>query len=113
MEDDDEGSEEQGDLPAANRQGVHSHHKRDDENANEVEGADVRAGAPAAGPRRAPGPHSTRDSVSGAGSPPYPRVDLLAAPVDHVVGPAGQEQVAILAEIAGAADHGTQRPARL
>ena len=25
----------------------------------------------------------------------FPRVDLLAAPVDHVIGPAGQEQVAV------------------
>ena len=30
----------------------------------------------------------------------FPRVDLLAAPVDHVVGPAGQEQVAVLVEVA-------------
>jgi len=30
----------------------------------------------------------------------FPRVDLLAAPVDQVVGPAGQEQVAVLVEVA-------------
>jgi hypothetical protein len=30
----------------------------------------------------------------------FPRVDLLAAPVDHVVGPPGQEQVAVLVEVA-------------
>ena len=30
----------------------------------------------------------------------FPRVDLLAAPVDHVIGPARQEQVAVLIEVA-------------
>jgi hypothetical protein len=29
-----------------------------------------------------------------------PRVDLLAASVDHVIGPAGQEQVAVVVEVA-------------
>ena len=30
----------------------------------------------------------------------FPGVDLLAAPVDHVIGPAGQEQVAVLVQMA-------------